>query len=86
MRNIYRIPSPRVRITAARALLVVLALGLAGLATRTQRGADVVSHAAATPAAAQASAAATPAASETTYFPAQYELHAGAPQPHIEAF
>ena len=82
MRNIYRIPSSRA-LSAVRALVVVAALALAGVATRTQTRADFVSHAVATPAVAQGQPATSPS---TPYFPAQYELHAGEPQPHIEAF
>jgi hypothetical protein len=81
MRNIYRIP-PRARITAARVCAVVGALLVGGVALRTH-DADVLTQAVAVPIT-RAVAAESPA--PTQYFPAQYELHAGAPEPHIEAF
>jgi hypothetical protein len=83
MRNLYKLPSPRARINLMRALAVVAVVALAGLVTRGPTNVALDRHGAiGAAAAADRDATAAP----TPYFPAQYELHAGPPEPHVEAF
>ena len=83
MRNIYQLPSRRTRMNLMRAAGVVAALGLAGLITHAPTSGSLDRHGSIATAAA-ADRSATPG--ETTYLPAQYELHAAPPETHIEAF
>ena len=83
MRNIYKLPSRRTRVHLMRAAAVVAVLALAGLITHGPTSGSLDRHDAIS-AAVAADRAPTPAAAP--YFPAQYELHAGPPEAHIEAF
>jgi hypothetical protein len=65
---------------AVKVALVVAVVAVTALAARTHPVSDAVSRTEARPLPASASAA------QPYYFPAQYELHAGAPEPHVEAF
>jgi hypothetical protein len=83
MRNIYKLPSRRTRMNLMRAAAVVAALGVAGLITHgPTSGSPDRQGSISTAAAADRSAT----AAATTYFPSQYELHAGPPETHVEAF
>ena len=84
MRNIYKLPSPRARINFVRALAVVGALALAGLISHGPANGALDRHGAIATAAAADRGGATRLA--TPYFPSQYQLNAGPPEPHIEAF
>jgi len=84
MRKIYTFPRARGRFTASSVLVVVGALALViGIAVR--HGMEWPRSAqASAPLPAQASAAALP--DSTVYFPSQYTLHAGPPEPQPDTF
>jgi hypothetical protein len=83
MRNIYKLSSPRAHVYLMRALAVVAIVALAGLITHGPTNAALDRHGAiGTAVAADRDGTAAP----TPYFPSQYELHAGPPEAHIEAF
>jgi hypothetical protein len=81
MRKIYRIRSSQGRSIAVKIALVVAVVAVTGLATLTHPVSDAVSRTEARPLPASAGAA-----PPYYYFPSQYELHAGPPEPHVEAF
>ena len=81
MRKIYRIASRRGSV-ATKVAVVVAVAAVTGLATRVHPLGDAVGRTEARP----LSETSTPAQQPYYYFPSQFELHAGPPEPHIEAF
>ena len=81
MRKIYKIRPSGQRSAVMMLAVVVAVLAVTGFATRTHPVSNAASHADAHVVPASALAAEQP-----YYFPSQYELHAGPPEPHIEAF